>query len=392
MPLDSDIIDLILDLLLWEYDGSIDRPSLAAASRISRLWRAAAQSRLFETIEIHSRRTLNSFIRSASTSSKRGRQLRAMVLQLSIVISGHGAVLGIAPSHSLLERDMIALLPTLPNLYILVVNSFAPSVSRTGQRALKKLQIKSLVIRYIGEPPDRKHQIFFNFLASLPLLERVLFIGKGTYLFPSSLPADGPIPPSPQVMIREIRLDLRHSQPSLKGTDLAWLIGHSPTYLSILHLYDLVLDSSMTPFIMSVAPQLRSFHISSSRHSDLKDLPQWAECMTSLQELVVRNDIRSAADCFRVASDLPLVLNILPDTVQHLGLAVDSQNALDIVQLQVEKWATRTGVMLNVLTLVFTSTEPLKQWTATTAVRKTRMFRHTDVDVLFSFVGSKPDG
>jgi len=107
-----------------------------------------------------------------------------MVLQLSIGISGHTSVMGVAPSHSLLERDMIALLPTLPNLYILVVTSIAPAISRAGRQALSSLktpQIRSLVVHYIGEPPDRKHQIFFNLLSALPL-ERAVFIGKGTYV------------------------------------------------------------------------------------------------------------------------------------------------------------------------------------------------------------------
>lgn len=392
MPLQDlnfDIISLILDLLYWEYNGSVDRASLAVASRISRLWRVPAQLRLFETIDIRSRRSLNAFARSTPTSSKRGRQLRASVLQLSIVISGHSSVLGITPSHSLLESDLVTLLPTLPNVYIVIATSMAPSISRAGQKALAALKtsrVRSLVVRYTGEPPDRRHQILFNFLTSLPLIERVMFIGKGTYLFPSSLPVGSSIPPSPQVNLKELRLDLRHSQPSIKGSDLAWLIGHAPANLSTLHLYDIVLDPTMTPFILSVAPQLQSFHVSSSRQFDLRDLPQWAECMIVLKELVIRNDIHSATDCYRVVTDLPRVMITLPPTMQHLGLAVNSQNALDTVRLQVEEWATRRGAALDVLTLVMTTTDSLDRWVPTKSVKRARLFHHTDKDVVFSFV------
>ncbi|KIM34194.1 hypothetical protein M408DRAFT_5514 [Serendipita vermifera MAFF 305830] len=389
LALNFDIISLILDLLLRNHDGSIDRNSLAVASGIGQQWRNPAQSRLFETVEIHSKQTLNAFIRSTPTSSKRGRQLRAMVIHLSIFISGHSAVLGIAPSQSLTERDFLTLLPTLPNLYVLVVISVAPSISRAGQKALAALKsprIRSLVVRYVGEPPDRQHQILFNFLTSLPPLERVMFIGKGTYLFPSSLPGRATVLPSPQLSLKGLRLDLRHSQPSLKGSDLAWLIGHSPTTLTILHLYDLILDPSMGPRILSIAPQLQSFHVSSSRRFDLRDLQVWVEHMENLKELVVRNDIRSANDCFRVITDLPSVMKALPGTMQHLGLSVDSQSALEAVKAEVKEWSTRCGAILDVLTLVVTSTKPLDQWIHTTNIAHVRLFHHTDKDVIFSFL------
>jgi hypothetical protein len=383
--LNLDIINLILDLLIWNYDGSVDRPSLATASRINRLWRAPAQSRLFETVQILSRQELNSFLRSTPTSSRRGRQLRAMVLQLDIGISGHTSVMGVAPSHSLLERDMISLLPTLPNLYILVVTSIAPAISRAGRKALASLktpQIRSLAVHYIGEPPDRTHQIFLNLLSVLPV-ERAVFIGKGTYVWPSSLPPGTAVPESPPIDLKELRIDLRHSQPSVKGSDLAWLIGHSLNSLEILHLYDLVLDPSMTPFILSVAEQLRSFHVSSSRQSDLRELPFWVEKMVSLHELVIRNDML-AAECFRVQTDLPRLMKVVPGTLQHLGLAVESQIALEILKYELCSWEERLGVSLPVLTVVSTSTDPInEQWQGG---GRLRLFHHTDKDVVFSFV------
>lgn len=352
LALNFDIISLILDLLLRNHDGSIDRNSLAVASGIGQQWRNPAQSRLFETVEIHSKQTLNAFIRSTPTSSKRGRQLRAMVIHLSIFISGHSAVLA----------------------------------GQKALAALKSPRIRSLVVRYVGEPPDRQHQILFNFLTSLPPLERVMFIGKGTYLFPSSLPGRATVLPSPQLSLKGLRLDLRHSQPSLKGSDLAWLIGHSPTTLTILHLYDLILDPSMGPFILSIAPQLQSFHVSSSRRFDLRDLQVWVEHMENLKDLVVRNDIRSANDCFRVITDLPSVMKALPGTMQHLGLSVDSQSALEAVKAEVKEWSTRCGAILDVLTLVVTSTKPLDQWIHTTNIAHVRLFHHTDKDVIFSFL------
>jgi hypothetical protein len=101
-------------------------------------------------------------------------------------------------------------------------------------------------------------------------------------MWPSFLPPGIAAPKSPHIHLKELRIDLRHSQPSVKGSDLAWLIGHSLNSLEILHLYDLVLDSSMTSFILSVAGQLRFFHVSSSRQSDLKELPIWVEKMVSL--------------------------------------------------------------------------------------------------------------
>jgi hypothetical protein len=362
--LNLDIINLILDLLIWNHDGSVDRPSLAIASRINRLWRAPAQSRLFETVQILSRQELNSFVRSAPTSSRRGRQLRSMVLQLSIGISGHTSVMGVAPSHSLLERDMIGLLPTLPNLYILLVTSMASAIT-----------------------PDRKHQIFFNLLCALPL-ERAMFIGKGTYMWPSFIPPGSHTPVSPSLYLKELRIDLRHSQPSVKGSDLAWLLSHSHNSMEILHLYDVVLDPSMTPFILSVAGQLRSFHVSSSRQSDLKELPIWVEKMTSLQELVIRNDMRSA-ECFRVQTDFPRLMKVTPRTLQHLGLAVDSQIAWDSLKHEIKSWEERLGASLAVLTLVLTSTDPIDEhWQPPPAGRRLRLFHHTDPDVVFSFVSS----
>ena len=389
--LNLDIINFIVDLLVWNLDGSRDRVSLAVASRLNRLWRAPAQARLFETVDISSRQTLNAFTRSLPTSSRRGRQLRAAVLQLSIGISSHTPVLGVAPSHSLLERDMIALLPTLPNLYVLRVTSVASAISRAGQKTLSAMkipQIRSLMVSYAGEPPDRKHQIFLNLVDSLPMLERIAFIGRGTYMWPSSLPSGTSIPKSPLLRIKELRVYLLHSQPSVKGSDLAWLIDHSPSSLEILHLYDIVLDPSMSPFILSVAGQLRSFHASSSTQLDLKELPEWVEKMTSLQELVIRNDIISA-ECFRVQVDLPRLMKVAPGTLQHLGFAVDKHAALETVNIQIDQWAERWQTHLSVLTLVLTSTDPIgENWQPTPAVRRLRLFHHKDMDVAFAFVRS----
>jgi hypothetical protein len=300
--LNLDNVLLILDMIYWQNDGSVDHSTLATASRIARIWRAPAQARLFHKVAIHSRKTLVSFGKSAPTSSQRGRQLRSMVRQLDIVISGHSTVLGIAPSHSLLERDMISLLPSLPNLFQLAIRSYAPSLSRSGWRSLSSLKapmIRTLVVNYVSDVPERSHRIFVDVLSAIPSVERVTFIGKGTYAWPSFQRTENNEMVAPNVRLKELRIDLRHSQPSLAGKDLQWLISASPGSLEILHLYDLVLDATMPNFITSIGAQLRSFHVSSSRQSDLVHLPVWVKEMARLEDLVIRNDMLSA-ECFKV--------------------------------------------------------------------------------------------
>jgi hypothetical protein len=389
MSLNLDIIQLILDFLYWEDEGWIDWPSLATASRIAKSWREPAQSRLFESVYIPSRKVLVAFERSTPTSSKRGRQLRAMVNKLTMIISDHTSVLGVSPSHSLLERDLTSLLPTFPNLFQLQVNSLSPRLSRGSVRALSTRnipKIHSLVVNYLGEPPNRRHQIFFELLEAFSSVERVMLEGKGTYMWPSSHPES--LSSAPHVSLKELRVNLHHSQPSITGSDLAWLTSHSPQTLNILHLYDLVMDKTMPSFIYTVAPQLISFHVSSSRHSDLVDLPLWVSKMNKLRELVIRNDIPSA-DCFRTHSDLPRLVGVLPQSLEHLGFAIENDQALHLTEVQIVKWARKWDTELNVLTLVLTSKKALKPRPDRLAsVRRLRLFHSADNDVLFSFASN----
>jgi hypothetical protein len=122
------------------------------------------------------------------------------------------------------------------------------------------------------------------------------------------------------VMLKELRVYSSHSQPAVKGSDLAWLVSHSPTSLEILHLYDLVLEPSMSEFMCSISEQLQSLHITSSLQSDLIELPAWLRLMNRLKELIIGNDVRSA--------DLPGVMEALPSTIQHLGFAVRCSQGL----------------------------------------------------------------
>ncbi|PVG01951.1 hypothetical protein CPB86DRAFT_726459 [Serendipita vermifera] len=310
-----------------------------------------------------------------------------MVNRLTMVISDHTSVLGVSPSHSLLERDLVALLPTFPNLFQLQVNSLSPKISRGSVRALSARnipKIHSLIVNYLGEPPNRKHQIFFELLEAFSSVERVLLEGKGTYMWPSSHPEISI--PAPRVSLRELRVNLHHSQPSITGSDLAWLTSHSPQTLNVLHLYDLVMDKTMPSFISTIAPQLISFHVSSSRHSDLVDLPIWVSQMTKLRELVIRNDIPSA-ECFRTQSDLPNLVEALPQSLEHFGFAIENEQALDLTQAQIVKWARKWDAELGVLTLVLTSKKALKPRPDRLAgVRRLRLFHALDPDVLFSFM------
>ncbi|KAG8833879.1 hypothetical protein FRC17_009920 [Serendipita sp. 399] len=381
--LNLDIISLILDFIYWKDDLSVDRPSLAVASQISRAWRQAAQARLFHSVIIEARWRMSAFTRSAPTRTRRGKQLRAIVRELTFVLSSHTTVMGIAPPHSLLEKDLISVLSGLPNLYQLRIYSFAAKVTRGFQTSLaapKMPKIRSIVVDYVAEPPDREHQIFFDFL-SLPSVERVLFVGKGTYRWASHTR----IAQRPQAALKELRLDLRHSQPSVRGIDLSWVISGSPNSLEILHLYDMVLDPTMTEFLTEVAPRLVSFHVSSSRHSDLAGLADWLQSMARLKELVIRNDMPSA-DCFRVATDLPRVMNVLPESVRHLGFAVESHSALRIARSELTKWNLRTGVCLSVLTLVLLTNGAFgPDWVDVPEVNRLRLFQFTDNDILFAF-------
>ncbi|KAG8812090.1 hypothetical protein FRC18_003101 [Serendipita sp. 400] len=381
--LNLDIINLILDFIYWKDDLSVDRPTLATASRISRAWQGAAQARLFYSVVIEARWRMSAFMKSAPARTRRGKQLRTAVRELTFVLSGHTTVMGIAPSHSLLEKDLVFVLSDLPNVYQLRIYSLAAKVSLGFQASLAAAtmpKIRSIVVDYAAEPPDREHQIFFDFL-SLPSVERALFVGKGTYRWASYAKSEQ----RPQAALKELRIDLRHSQPSVRGTDLAWVISYSPSSLEILHLYDMVLDSTMSKFLTTVAPQLVSFHVSSSRHSDLGALADWLQPMTRLKELVIRNDIPSA-DCFRAATDLPRVMSALPSSIRHLGFAVDSQLALRVTRSQIKTWNQRTGECLKVLTLVLLANGTFgEDWKQVPEVSRLRLFHFTDDDISFAF-------
>lgn len=384
VAINDDIIQLVLDLLYWNDDGSVNRPDLASASRIARQWQRPAQARLFHTVNIVTRSKLVAFGRS--TGSRRGSQLRSLVLELNFTISGHTAVMGVAPSRSLMERDLISLLPNLPNLYQLRINALAPSISRNAQKSLSSSQmpkIKSLIVDYRGNPPDRSHQVFFDFLGAIPTIDRAMFVGKGTYMWPSFRRGEKPEPP--KVALKELRVDSLHSQPAMKGSDLAWLVSHSLRSLEILHLYDLILEPSMANFISSLEDRLLSFHVSSSRTSDLAELPAWVRRMTKLRELVIRNDILSA-ECFRVIIDLPRLMEALPPTIRHLGFAVDNQQGLAIVQPQVEIWCHRHQVKLSILTLVLSRRLEFNDEVTTPCIGRLRVFRYSDPDIQFAFV------
>lgn len=383
-PLNLDVIHLVLDTIYWENDGSVDHVGLAAASRIASIWRIPAQARLFHKVAIYNRKTLVAFGRSAPTASKRGRQLRSTVRQLEIVISGHSTVLGIPPPLSLLERDMLSLLPSLPNLYQLFVHSIAPSLSRGGHKRLSSMKvpsIRSLIVHYASEVPERTHRIFIDTLSAIPSVERVLLIGKGTYAWPSFHPELEMI--APNVQLKELRIDLRHSQPSLTGKDVQWLISQSPSSLEILHLYDLVLDETMPLFITNIAAQLRSFHVSSSRQSDLASLPLWVKNMERLEDLVIRNDMASA-ECFKVITDLPPLIAALPFTVRHLGFAADSRHSYKTIHSHLLDWARRRGSNLAVLTLVLTFNDAKEKW-LDLPIRQLRLYRYDDEDTAFCF-------
>lgn len=387
MPtLNTDIIQLILDLLHWDNDGVVDRPSLAAACRISRAWHRPAQARLFHAIKIESRDRLLTFNRSVPPATKRGRVLRSMVHELTFLLSGHSAVLGVSPAHSLLERDLVALLLALPNLYQLRVNAFCSWISRSTRSSLSSTampRIKSLIVNYLDDPPDRNHHIFFDLLGALrSSVDRAMFVGKGTYQW--RLLQKGNPPFQIQADLKELRLDLHHSQPCVTGEDLAGLVGHSLRSLEILHLYDIVVDQTMPSFISSVAAQLRSFHVSSSRRVDLQDLPEWVRLMTHLRELVIRNDLASA-NCFRVATDLAPLMAALPSNIQHLGFAVDSQHAISLVHSQIELWSSRVGHGIPVFTLIVPSGVHL-DFFERFLVGRSRIYHNDDADIAFAFV------
>lgn len=382
--LNLDIIHLILDFIYWEDNGIIDRNTLATASRISRSWRLPAQTRLFHTVTIESRGRLLAFGKSAPRNSARGRQLRAMVIDLVFYLSGHSAILGLSPYRSLLERDMLSLLPTLGSLYQLRVCSYASQISVATQRNLsspKMPPIRALEVIYLDDPPDRDHRIFFHLLFSIPTVERAWFVGKGTYQWPTSTTSVE----TRSVALKELRVNLLHSQPSVKGCQLEWLLKHSKETLEVLCLYDLILDESMSDFILSFAPRLVSFHVSSSGHSDLVHLPTWVKAMTQLKELVIRNDLPSA-DCFRVTTDLVRLIAALPPTLEHLGFAVDDHAALELAFTCISEWRRQLQSPLPTLTIVLTSIKPLTQRNAVPGVDRLRLYYHKDPDVIFAMM------
>lgn len=390
--LNADIIHIILDMIYWKADGSIDRHTLAMCSRISRAWLIPAQNRLFSTIQIRSRASLRLFMKGAPSTS-RGRYLRSLVRQLDTLLLKDTRILGLSTTQLLSEGDFTSLFGSLPNLYALLLHTTLSVLSSSTVQALASShgpQFCSLIVDYIADLNDRYHEVFFQLLDHLPL-KRAAFFAKGTYMWERYRRTRSSTPP--RVRLQELRIDLQHSQPTCSGEDLAWLCGNSPGSLEILHLNDLVLDSTMSGFIFSIAHQLRALRISSSRHSDLQELPNWLKQMKRLEELVIRNDLPTA-DRFNVRADLPPLLNALPNTIHHLGFMVTSSNSLLHTRSLLLSWS-RVGenstVMVRkipVLTLILSDTEIETSFIDSWPVGRLRFYQSNDEDIYFAFVST----
>lgn len=233
---------------------------------------------------------------------------------------------------------------------------------------------------------DRYSDILFQLLESFPSVERVSFDGRGTYRWESRRTHSRPVPSR----LRELRLDLHHTQPSPTGDDLSWLVAN-PELLEVLHLADLVLDKTFEAFIQQVAPNLRALRLSSSLRTDLAYLPCWVGLMLRLEELVIRNDL-PGADCFRASTDLGPLLDALPSTVTHLGFTLFSLIEFGRVEEMIKGCpVTDRLTNLTTITLMITFKLPKRRLEAfrhELQVPVLRLFNHTDEDIVFAYVGS----
>ena len=90
---------------------------------------------------------------------------------------------------------------------------------------------------------------------------------------------------------------------------------------------------------------------------------------------------------FRVPTDLPPLMEVLPPGIQHLGFAVNSTQAINIARSQLEMWRQVHGHTLPVVTLVVTSDVPLED-EFIHCTSRLRLFRYSDSDIDFAFVRS----
>ena len=383
--LNEDVIIYILELLYFGPAGTIEYKDLASSSRISKLWTLPAQNLLFRVCHIDSRETLKALRRGLMTP--RGESLRRITRVLILDIAHHTSILGQEPK-TLSELDIGPTLGLFPSLYELSLT--LRRISSLSKAALRSLNVKStpriraLLVCIAGDGMDRYNDVLFQLLESFPSVERVSFDGRGTYRWQSSRTHSRPV----ASRLRELRLDLHHSQPSPTGDDFLWLIA-DPDLLDVLHLHDLVVDQTFEGFIQRVAPSLRALRLSSSLRGDLLHLPRWLGSMLRLEELVIRNDL-PGADCFRASMDLGPLLDALPSTVTHLGFTLVTLTEFERAEETI-KYSLVTGRLANLttLTLIITfrlSKRRLEAFRHVLQLRVLRLFKHTDEDIVFAYV------
>lgn len=320
-------------------------------------------------------------------TTPRGEFLRRITRILTLDIAHHTPILGQEPK-TLSELDIGPTLGLLPNLCELrLILRRVSSLSKAALRSLNAKtipRIRALIVRIVDDGMDRYNDVLFQLLESFPSVERVSFDGRGTYRWQSRRTHSRPV----ASRLRELRLDLHHSQPSPTGDDFSWLIA-DPGLLDVLHLHDLVIDKTFEGFIQRVAPNLRALRLSSSLRGDLVHLPCWLGLMQCLEELVIRNDL-PGADCFRASMDLGPLLDVLPPTVTHLGFTLFSLTEFERAEEMV-KCSLVTGRLANLTTLTLIITFRLSKYRLE-AFRHLlqpsvlRLFKHTDGDIVFAYV------
>ena len=383
--LNEDVIIYILELLYFSPAGTIEYNDLASSSRISKLWTLPAQNLLFHACYINSRETLKALRRGLTTP--RGESLRRITRVLMLDIAHLTPILGQEPK-TLSEIDIGPILGLFPNLYELRLTlSRVSSLSKAALRSLNAKsapRIRALFVRIVGDGMDRYNDVLFQLLESFPSVERVSFDGRGSYRWQSRRTNSRPV----ACHLRELRLDLHHSQPSPTGDDFSWLIA-DPDLLDVLYLHDLVVDQTFEGFIQRVAPSLRALRLSSSLRGDLVQLPRWLGSMLRLEELVIRNDL-PGADCFRASMDLGPLLDALPSTVTHLGFTLVTLTEFERAE-ETTKYSLVTERLANLttLTLIITfslSKRRLEAFRHVLGLRVLRIFKHTDEDIVFAYV------
>lgn len=383
--LNEDVIIYILELLYFSPAGTIEYKDLASCSRISKLWTLPAQNLLFHACSIDGRETLKVLQRGLTTP--RGGSLRRITRVLDLDIAHHTPILGQEPK-TLSELDIGPTIGLFPNLCELkLILRRVSSLSKAALRSLiaKSIpRIQALNVHIVDDGMDRYNDVLFQLLESFPFVERVNFDGRGTYRWRSRRTHSRPVPSR----LRELRLDLHHSQPSPTGDDFSWLIA-DPDLLDVLHLHDLVVDQTFEGFIQRVAPSLRALRLSSSLRGDLVHLPRWLSFMLRLEELVIRNDL-PGADCFRATMDLGPLLDALPSTVTHLGFTLFTLTEIGKAEEAI-KYSLVTGRLaeLTTLTLIITfrlSKRKLEAFRHVLRPRVLRLFKHTDEDIVFAYV------